>query len=222
LAWRRRADKLDDIVATFVAGRPIHHIQRIIIDKYLILWHIFTTRGTNAIIALDPPADAPHQIPSEEKMTEVTDALYDKALGLSDNIPDNFMELGRAFAQLYDLDAELFRQLAAKSNMGLRRAYYLIEVSRTIEALAIPRDQLGKIGWPKLQLVAKHLTPNTLDALLQLAEDMTAKDLERHVRREKPLGNAHCVRRYFSPKQYTQLEGALVPYGAAPGRDAIK
>jgi hypothetical protein len=127
LAWRRRADKLDDIVATFVAGRPIHHIQRIIIDKYLILWYILTTRGTNAIIALDPPADAPHRIPSEEKMTAITDALYDKALELAANVPDNFMDLGRALAQLYDLDRNRFRQVAAKSNMGLRRAYHLIE-----------------------------------------------------------------------------------------------
>jgi len=155
-------------------------------------------------------------------MTAITDALYDKALELSANVPDNFMVLGEALAQLYDLDPELFRQLAAKSNMGLRKAYSLIEVSRTFEPLAIPRDQLRKIGWPKLQLIAKHVTPNTLDALLQLAEDMTAKDLERHMRREKPLGNAHCVLRYFSPKQYKQLEGALVPYGAAPSRGAIK
>jgi hypothetical protein len=155
-------------------------------------------------------------------MTEGTDALYDKALELSDDVPANFLELGEALAQLYDLDPELFRQVAAKSNMGLRKAYDLVEISRTLEPLTIPRDQLRKIGWPKLQLIAKHVTPNTLDALLQLAEDMTAKDLERHVRREKPLGNAHCVLRYFSPKPYTQLESALVPYGAAPSRDAIK
>ncbi|MFZ0600620.1 MAG: hypothetical protein WAN05_04480 [Roseiarcus sp.] len=155
-------------------------------------------------------------------MTEGTDALYEKALELSVNVPDNFLELGRALTQLYDRDPDRFRQVAARSNMGLRKAYGLVEVSRTLEPLTIPRDQLRKIGWPKLQLIAKHVTPNTLDALLQLAENMTAKDLERHVRRERPLGNAHCVLRYFSPKQYKKLEGALVPYGAAPSRDAIK
>jgi hypothetical protein len=83
------------------------------------------------------------------KMTEGTGALYDKALGLSVNIPDNFMELGRAFAQLYDLDPEPFRQLVARSNMGMRRAYYLIEVSRTVEALAKPvSGQLANTGCP--------------------------------------------------------------------------
>jgi hypothetical protein len=152
-------------------------------------------------------------------MTAITDALYDKALELSANVPDNFMELGRALAQLYDLDPELFRQLAAKSNMGLRRAYYLIEVSRTVEALATPRDDLGKIGWPKLQLVAKHLTPNTLDALLRLAEESTVKDLKHHLRGwKRPAGNAHCMLRYFSPKSYEQLEENHLSNGAAPAR----
>jgi hypothetical protein len=156
-------------------------------------------------------------------MTEGTDALYDKALELSANVPDNFMELGRALAQLYDLDPELFRRLAARSNMGLKRAYQLIEVSRTVEALAIPRDQLGKIGWPKLQLIVNHLTPNTLDALLHLAEESTVKDLEDHVREwKRPAGNAHFMLRYFSPKSYEQLEGALVLYGGMPSAGAVK
>jgi hypothetical protein len=155
-------------------------------------------------------------------MTEGTDALYAKALELSANVPDNFLELGRAMAQLYDRDPNLFRQLAAKSNMGLRKAYSLIEVSRTFEPLAIARDQLRKIGCPKLKLIAKHVTPNTLEALLQLAEDTTAKDLERHMRGEKPAGNAHFVLKYFSPKSYEQLEGAHVSNGAAPSACAVE
>ena len=156
-------------------------------------------------------------------MTKGTDALDDKALELSANVPDNFVESGRALTQLYDRDPNLFRQLATKSNMGLRKAYDLIEVSRTFEPLAIPRDQLRKIGWPKLQLIAKHVTPNTLEALLQLAGDMTAKDLERHARGwKRPAGNAHCVLRYFSPKSYEQLEGAHVSNGAAPSACAVE
>ena len=107
--------------------------------------------------------------------------------------------------------------------MGLRRAYYLIEVSRTVEALAIPRDQLGKIGWPKLQLIVNHLTPNTLDALLRLAEESTVKDLEHHARGwKRPGGNALCMLRYFSPKSYEQLEETLLSNGAAPSAGAVK
>jgi hypothetical protein len=156
-------------------------------------------------------------------MTEGTDALYDKALELSANVPDNFMELGRALAQLYDLDRDIFRQLAAKSNIGLRRAYHLIEVSRTVEAMAITRDQLGQIGWPKLQLIVNHLTPNTLEALLRLAEESTVEDLKHHLRGwKRPGGNAHCMLRYFSPKSYEQLGGALVSEGGAPSAGVVK
>lgn len=156
-------------------------------------------------------------------MTEGTDALYDKALELSGNVPANFLKLGEALARLYNLDPELFQQLAAKSNLGLRRAYYLIEVSRTVEALAIRRDQLDKIGWPKLQLIVNHLTPNTLDALLRLAEESTVKDLEHHVHGwKRPTGNAHCMLRYFSPKSYEQLEETLLSNGAAPSACAVK
>jgi hypothetical protein len=156
-------------------------------------------------------------------MTEGTDALHDKALELSDDVPANFLELGEVLAQLYDLDPELFRQLATKSNMGLRRAYHLIEISRTVESRAIPRDQLGKIGWPKLQLIANHLTPNTSDALLRLAEESTAEDLKHHLRGwKRPGGNAHCMLQYFSPKSYEQLEGALVSNGGAPSAGVVK
>jgi hypothetical protein len=133
------------------------------------------------------------------------------------------VELGRALSQLYDRDPDLFRQLAAKSNMGLRNAYDLVEVSRTFEPLAIPRDQLRKIGWPKLQLVAEHLTPNTLVALLHLAEERTVEDLKHHLRGwKRPVGNAHCVLRYFSPKSYEQLEETHLSNGAAPSACAAK
>jgi hypothetical protein len=156
-------------------------------------------------------------------MTEGTDALYEKAFELSANVPDNFLELGRALTQLYDRDPNLLRQLAAKSNMGLRRAYHLVEVSRTFEPLVIPRDQMRKIGWPKLQLIAKHLTPNTLDALLRLAEESTVEDLKHHLRAwKRPAGNAHCMLRYFSPKSYEQLEETHLSNGAAPSACAAK
>jgi hypothetical protein len=142
---------------TFLAGRPHSPHRTHIIAKCLILCYLFTTRRTNAIIVLDLQLYAPDRTPSEKRMTEGTDALYEKAFELSANVPDNFLELGRALTQLYDRDPNLLRQLAAKSNMGLRRAYHLVEVSRTFEPLVIPRDQMRKIGWPKLQLVAKHL-----------------------------------------------------------------
>jgi hypothetical protein len=62
-----------------------------------------------------------------------------------------------------------------------------------------------------------------MEELLQLAESTNAKDLERHMRGEKPLGNAHCVLMYFSPKEYKELEEALIRNGGTrSGRGILK
>ena len=142
-----------------------------------------------------------------------TDDLYEKAVTLSSDVEDNFLELGKTLRQLLDRDPDLFQKIVAKNNLGRRKAYYLVEVSRIYEPLPIPRSRLRKIGWTKLQLIGKHLDPSNIEELLKLAEESNAKELERHMRGEKPLGNAHCVLMYFSPKQYKELEEVLIQNG---------
>jgi hypothetical protein len=41
------------------------------------------------------------------------------------------------------------------------------------------------------------------------------KQLERHTRDEKFLGNAHCILKYFSPKNYAEADDARAKHGAA-------
>jgi hypothetical protein len=146
-------------------------------------------------------------------MTLSTEALYNKATDLSSDVEDNFLELGKTLRQLMDRDPDLFHQIIQKTNLGRRKAYYLVEVSRIFDPLPVPRSRLRKIGWTKLQLIGKHIDAENLDELLQLAEDSNAKELERHMRGEKPLGNAHCVLMYFTPKQYAELESVLIQNG---------
>ena len=146
-------------------------------------------------------------------MTLSIEALFDKALALSGDVEDNFLELGKSLRQLLDRDPDLFQEIVKKTNLGRRKAYYLVEVSRTFDPLPIPRSRLRKIGWTKLQLIGKHLDGDNTEELLQLADKTNAKELERLMRGEKPLGKARCVVMYFSPKQYAELEEMLVKYG---------
>jgi hypothetical protein len=157
------------------------------------------------------PATPSH--PKEGKVTLSTEDLIDKALALSRDVEDNFLELGKCLRQLMDRDPNLFQQIVQKTNLGRRKAYYLVEVSRIFDPLPVPRSRLRKIGWTKLQLIAKHITADNLDELLQLAENASAKRLEAAMRGEKSLGNAHCVLMYFSPKDYADLEDTLVKHG---------
>ncbi len=141
------------------------------------------------------------------------ETIYKRTLELSADVEDNFLELGRALRQLLDRDPELFQQVVNQTNLGLRKAYYLVEVSRVFDPLPIPRARLRKIGWTKLQMIAKQVTLDNVEVLLELAEATTSKDLERQMRGGKPLGNAHCVLMYFSPKDYAELEDTLLKHG---------
>ena len=142
-----------------------------------------------------------------------TEALYDKALELFAKVPDKFLDLGRVLWQLQDRDPELFQKFVAKTGIGRRKAYYLVEISRTFEPLEVSRARVHDLGWTKVQLIGKHVTQDNVEELLKLAENSSANELERAMSGKKPLGNARCVLMYFSPKQYDELEDALVRHG---------
>lgn len=51
-----------------------------------------------------------------------TDDIYGKAVGLSADVEDNFLELGRCLRQLQDRDLEMFQKVVNKTNSaGARR-----------------------------------------------------------------------------------------------------
>ena len=140
--------------------------------------------------------------------------LFESALGLAKNIDDTFLDLGKQLAMLHDRDRRLFSKLVTKSGLGSRKAYYLVEIHRAFYGLGVSRTRLKKIGWTKLQVIAKKVTKHNVDELLDLCESHTARQLAVLLRGEKPITNAHCVLMYFTPKQYAELEDALKEHGA--------
>ncbi len=155
-------------------------------------------------------------------MAVSNEELYGQAEALSANVEDNFLDLGRALRKLLDRDPELFSKLWQKASLGRRKAYYLVEVSRTFDPLPISRNRLKKIGWTKLQLLAKQITKDNAQELLALAEENTTKQLEKLMRGEKPIDNAHCMLMYFSPKQYKVVEEAMLANGGVKsGRGVV-
>jgi hypothetical protein len=148
-------------------------------------------------------------------MASKTEDLFEKAMTLSKNVDDTFLELGRTLRQLQDREPQRFQEIVAKSDLGRRKAYYLLDVSRSFEPLRVSRARLKKVGWTKLAMIAKQVTQDNIDGLLDLAQQNNVKELERITRGERPLGTSHCVLMYFSPQQYEELEEALVHHGAS-------
>lgn len=143
------------------------------------------------------------------------DDLFDKATDLAKDFDDNFLDLAKALRQLLDRDSEKFRDLWMKTNIGRRKAYYLVEVSRMFDPMGLSKPRLKKIGWTKLQIIGKHVTKDNVGEMLELAEQHTSKELEGLMRGEKPVNAAHCVLMYFSPKDYALLERTLLKHGGA-------
>lgn len=146
-------------------------------------------------------------------MVKSNDALYAAAKEMSSNVDDAFLDLGNALRQLQDREPDMFHKLYETTDLGRRKAYYLVEVSRTFAGLPVPKARLKKVGWTKLQLLGKHINKDNALKLVELAEKNSAKQLAALMRGEKPKNNAHCVLMYFTPKEYKIVEEVLTQNG---------
>ena len=149
----------------------------------------------------------------EEKMVKAPD-LYDKAVRLSEKFEENFWELALTLRTLRDVNLDKFRECILTTGIGLRKAYYLVEVAEAIEPLNILPARLRKIGWTKLQLIAKPITKQNAKQMLGWAEEHTVRDLKKVLAGEKPENNSHCVMMYFSPEDYDLFADVLKEHGA--------
>jgi hypothetical protein len=140
--------------------------------------------------------------------------LFNEALQLASGFDQNFVDLARTLRQLQDQDADLFARVLAARNMRPRKAYYLIEIDRRLSGLAIPKARLAKIGWTKLQLVAKFLLPENYEHFLSLAEQHTVRQLKVILEGGVPAMVPMIATFMLSPDDFGRLSTALLKHGA--------
>lgn len=140
--------------------------------------------------------------------------LSKEVVVLSKNLDVEFLRLGKLLRDIQEADPSLFRKTAQNSSIGLRKAYYLVNIHNAFEKLKVPPSRLREIGWTKLNIISKHVTKKNVRELLKLAEENTARNLEILMRGDEPENNAHAVLMYFSPDDYKKLSDRLVEFGA--------
>ena len=143
-----------------------------------------------------------------------TEAIYEKALTLSGNVEDNFLDLAKSLRQLRDREPDLVKRIWEKTNLGSRKAYYLMNIDEWYTGLPVGRARLKAIGWTKLQIIGPHINAENCDELLDMAENNTAAQLKVLMKGEKPVKDAHCVLMYLSARQYKEFESVLLSHGA--------
>ena len=142
------------------------------------------------------------------------DELYDQVISLSKDLDAQFLELGVLLRDLQETDSDAFRLTAQNSGIGLRKAYYLVNIHRAFGKLKVPAARLRAIGWTKLNVISSYVTKQNVKELLKLAEENTVRNLERRLKGDEPENNAHAVLMYFSPDDYEKLASKLVEHGA--------
>ena len=147
-------------------------------------------------------------------VTYEPDPIYDRTIALASQVDEQFLELGKHLRKLYEKDPDLFKKAIDATDLGSRKAYYLLEISQTYDKLAIPASRLKKVGWTKLMLLSKHINKANAGDLIKIAEGNTVQQLKAILNGEEPQNNAHCVLLYFSPDEFHTLETALVKHGA--------
>lgn len=139
---------------------------------------------------------------------------YERAKALIPQFNDRFLELAPLLRDLSKEDQSEFRRLLKASKLGLRKAYYLIEIQDAFEALPATRERLYEIGWTKLSMLAKHITKANCEQLLQLAEENKARDLQMILRGEDPPSETHCLLMYLDPQQFDRFAAVASRFGA--------
>jgi hypothetical protein len=73
---------------------------------------------------------------------------------------------------------------------------------------------LNKIGWTKLQIIARHVTPANRDELLALAEMHTADNLAAIMRGDNPIIGGRSVLLRFTQAEFDVFSKAILDHGA--------
>jgi hypothetical protein len=150
----------------------------------------------------------------KEEYVAKTDELYANAITLAKEFDDNFLELASVLRRLQENDPEKFKDFVKASGMGLRKAYYLVQVDKVFKPFHVPKKRLRELGWTKLMVLSKHVKKTNYLELLDFAEKHTVKELEAYVKGGKVEDNAHSVLMYFNDQDYDELVDALVAHGA--------
>jgi hypothetical protein len=151
------------------------------------------------------------------------DTVFDSVLALAKRPDANFLQLARGLADVRNNAPDRWGDLIRQSGLNARRAYYLVEMAEHLSRLEaqgvrFDEDRLQRVGWSKLRVIARHLTPRNVGKWLERAERETIRELVARVHGEKPAAKEHVIVLHFTPEQYQAFEEAILANGGTPKR----
>ena len=123
-----------------------------------------------------------------ESLLGSIDGIRDLAIEANKSISNNYLLLSKCLFEIFH--GELYRDwgystfssyIDEELDFGYRKAQYLVEIWGKVALLKIPNTKLLLIGWTKMAIILKRLTPETLDFWLDKAANLTVKELTQYI-----------------------------------------
>ena len=154
-------------------------------------------------------------------MKDEFEPLFFDALLLISRLDDSFLELGSLLRQLQETSPHDFKALISTPQLRRRKGYYLVDIDRAFGGNEQLRPRLNKIGWTKLAMIAKHVTQDNREDLLQLAEAHTARNLQAIMRGDEPIIGGRVILLHFTGEQFAAFSKAILAHGAIQNGDGF-
>ena len=154
-------------------------------------------------------------------MKDDFEPLYFDALLLISRLDDGFLELGSLLRQFQETSPHDFNALISTAQLRRRKGYYLVEIDRAFGGNEQLRPLLNKIGWTKLAMIAKRVTQDNREDLLQLAGAHTARNLQAIMRGDEPIIGGRVILLHFTWEQFATFSKAILAHGAIQNGDGF-
>jgi hypothetical protein len=146
--------------------------------------------------------------------------LKRKVLQLANGPTKNFYDLARSLSTLHELSPAVLKTIEDRSKLTRRTLYYLVDVGRILRRYQIDKEQAERIGWTKLQILARHLgrkgdvPAEKLASLLKVAAEKKARDLPLALAGKARTTAERTVLLHLSADDHKLFVEAMVKHGA--------
>lgn len=140
----------------------------------------------------------------------------------------NFFELSVALARLHERNLHMVSEIVAQTDKRLRRRlYYLLDAGRLIEKGELTKAQAEKVGWTKLQIIARlepdldNVSEEQLRSWLEKAPNVKVRFLRETLTGLEPTPTRAVVF-HLNDEDRAILNDALMAYGAEAARRGLR
>lgn len=127
----------------------------------------------------------------------------------------DFIEQGVRLRDALAQGQTRFDETMRAEGLDHRKAYYLVNIANAFESSSLPRADLIKVGWTKLEMLTDRANGPGIAELIEQAKTLPVPELRRVLEGNEPRARRHVVQLNLSEEQFELLAKVVDMYGGA-------